>query len=114
MNRIYFLFPVLLVACSMSEEEIQEHRQAQYRQDLAAVQQQCKSFGYKINDQFFPFCVQTQYDALIEARRLEFQRRMAGWQAISDAGRALQGNPSTTYKCEKDFGIGETYTCNSD
>lgn len=114
MKKSFWALPILLISCGMSDEEIKAQREAQYRQDIAAVQQQCKSFGYKKSDQFFPFCVQTQYDALIEARRLEYQRRMAGWQALSDAGRALQGNSNPTYKCKKDFGIGETYTCNSD
>ena len=114
MNKLLCVLPVLLISCGMSEEEIQAQREAQYKQDIAAVQQQCINFGYKRSDQFFPFCVQTQYDALIEARRLEFQRRMAGWQAISDAGKAMQGNSSQTYRCKKDYGFGDTYTCNED
>ena len=114
MKKSLWVLPILLISCGMSDEERLAQRQAQYAQDVAAVQQQCLNFGYKKSDQLFPFCVQTQYDALIEARRLEFQRRMAGWQAISDAGAALQGSSSSTYKCKKDFGIGDTYTCNED
>ena len=91
MNKLLWALPILLISCGMSEEEIKAQREAQYKQDMASVQRQCDSFGYQRSDQFFPFCVQTQYKALLEARRAEYQQRVAAYQAISNAGRAMQG-----------------------
>ena len=77
MNKFLWTLPILLISCGMSDEEMRAQREAQYKRDIAAVQQQCVSFGYEENDQFFPFCVQTQYEALLDARRAEYQQRAA-------------------------------------
>ncbi len=107
----FVIFILSLSGCMMSDEERQKQRQAQYRLDLSHARGECVNFGFKTSDQLFPSCVNTQYNKLIEARNIAFQRRMAAWQAVEDAGRALQGPPETTYKCKKDFGISGTYTC---
>lgn len=108
--------PILFVlsACGMSDEEIRLQREQQYRHDMGMAQRQCLAFGFKANDNMFPLCVTTQYNNIIQARNAEFQQRMASWQAIRDAGQALQGPPTSTYKCTRDFGLGDSYTCESD
>ena len=97
----------------MSQEEIEAERKAQYEADMAQVKSQCLGFGYKTTDTLFPWCISTMYSQLIDARNLQFQQRMAAFQAISDAGRAMQGKPSDTYKCKKDFSVIDSYTCES-
>lgn len=94
MRRSLLLLPLLTISCGMSEEQRQAQLEAQYKHDLQSAQQQCVNFGYNVRSELFSFCVQTQYKAIIDGRRAEYERRMAGWQAVADAGRAMQGATS--------------------
>ena len=74
-----------LVGCGVSYEE---RRKAQ----ISAATDLCVSYGYSRGTSAIAQCIQT------ETARAEEDRRRR-WQAIAEAGEALQGPATTTTNC---------------
>ena len=75
-----------IAACS--GKSAQERRKEQIQE----FTQVCQQYGFRTGTNEMAQCIQTEIAKAEEARR-------RAWQAISDAGKALQGPPTTNTSC---------------
>jgi len=85
---IFFLMFGSIAACSGKSAE--ERR----REQIQEFTQVCQQYGFKTGTNAMAQCIQTEIAKAEEARR-------RAWQAISDAGEALQGPRTTNTSCSQ-------------
>ena len=88
--RILGMFLIVGSIAACSGQTAEERRKEQIRE----FTQVCQQYGFKSGTNSMAQCIQTEIAKAEEARR-------RAWQAISDAGEALQGPRTTNTSCSQ-------------